>query len=299
MKIWLLTDKRNKKAYGNVRILEEAKNKGLKMKMVMVEDIELLIDNQLEDKIYINNKLVKLPNVVIPRVCVSYQMKSVTDFLEHRWVYMINDTASRFLAKDKFFSLQKLALNSLPIPKTILLKGLPNIWFIEEKLSYPIILKKIDGAQWKWILKINNRHDLEDVIEMLDESLNTLNKNIILQEYIGEKIGQDLRVFIVWWRVIAAMLRKGKDGDFKSNYSGGWNVFFHEVSSQEEIIALEAANIIGLDIAGIDILFDKNDGYKICEVNASPGFEWLEKASNVNIAWEIVDYIIQRFNISI
>jgi RimK family alpha-L-glutamate ligase len=135
------------------------------------------------------------------------------------------------------------------------------------------------------------------MIEMFEESLTTLNKNLILQEFIGEKVWQDLRVFIVWGRIIGCMIRKWKNGDFKSNYSGWGEVFSHIITQKEEILALEAANIIGLDIAWIDILFDKDNGYKICEVNASPWFEGLEKATWKNIAAEIIQYMIQRYNI--
>jgi RimK family alpha-L-glutamate ligase len=226
-------------------------------------------------------------------------MKSIMDFLEHQWVNFINNTVSRYLAKDKFLSLQKLANNSIPVPKTILLKWIPNIDFIETQLSYPIILKKIEWSHWKGIIKVNNREDLEDIIEMLSDSVFTLNKNVILQEYIWEKAGQDLRFFIVGWRIIWSMLRKWKEGDFKSNYSWGWNVFQHTPNEKEEILALESANIIWLDIAWIDILFDKDNWYKICEVNASPWFEWLEEATWLNIASEIINYIIKRYNINI
>lgn len=298
MKIWLLNKKTNKTWKWAKRILEEAKKAKVNLKFIAIEDIELIIWNKWKEEIFYKNKPCKLPDVVIARNDVSYQMRSIMDFLEGQWVNMINDSASRFLAKDKFLSLQKLASNSIPVPKTILLKWIPNIEFIEEQLNYPIILKKIEGSHWKWIIKVNNREDLEDIIEMLSDSLSMLNKNVILQEFIWEKVWQDLRLFIIWWRIAWAMLRKWKAWDFKSNYSGWGDVFIHKPTEQEEIIALNAANIIWLDIAWIDILFDKNNGYKICEVNASPWFEWLEKATWLNIAWEIVSYITKRYGIN-
>lgn len=299
MKIWLINEKKYKNLHCTKRILEEAKKTNITMKFVATEDIELLIDNEWTEKLFVKNKLVKLPDIAIPRNSTSYQMKSIMDFLEHKWVNVINNNNSRYLAKDKFLSLQKLAINSIQVPKTILLKWAPNIDFVENKLNYPIIIKKIQGSYGKWILKVNNREDLEDIIEMLSDNIQTLNHNMILQEYIWEKAGQDLRIFIVGWRVIGSMLRKWKEWDFKSNYSGWWDVFNHEITKKEEIIALEAANIIWLDIAWVDLLFDKEDGYKICEINASPWFEWLEKATWINIASEIIKYIIDRYNIKI
>lgn len=295
MKIWLLNSKHGKKLYGNKRILEEGKNKGVNIKFINIEDIELVIHSQWIEKLFYKNKPVSLPDVVFARNNTSYQMKSIAEFLEHKGVMMINDNSARFLAKDKFLSLQKLAIHKLPVPKTILLKWVPNIDFIEQQLEYPIIIKKIEWAQGKWIIKVNNKGDLEDFMEMFEESISGLNKNLILQEFIGEKAGEDLRIFVVWWKVVWSMLRKWKQWDFKSNYSGWWEVFHHCLTPQEEKIALEAASIIGLDIAGIDVLFDKDNGYKICEVNASPGFEGLEKATGANIAKEIIDYIIIKY----
>ena len=297
MKIWLLNTKKNKWAFWVKRVLEEWKKLWLRMKFVSIEDIELVISSDGEETLFIKNKVVKLPNIVLPRNDTSYQIKSITDFLENKGVHIVNSNVSRFLAKDKFLSLQKLALNAIPVPKTILLKWVPNIPFIEEQLQYPIIIKKIEWSQWRWIIKVNNMEDLEDMIEMLEENMKTLNRNLILQEYIWEKSWQDLRFFVVWSRIIGSMLRKWKEWDFKSNFSGWGKVFDHIPTEREEILALDSTSIIWLDIAWVDMLFDKDNGYKICEVNASPWFEWLEKATWKNIAAEIVNYIAKRYNI--
>jgi len=130
---------------------------------------------------------------------------------------------------------------------------------------------------------------------MLEDNISIDSKNFILQEFIWEKAWQDIRLFVVGGKVVASMLRKWKEWDFKSNFSWGWSVNVHIPNEKEEMLAIQAANIIGLDIAWIDLLFDKNNGYKICEVNASPGFEWLELASNKNIAEEIINYIKIRY----
>lgn len=295
MKIWLITDKRNAKAYGAKRIIDEAKKNNIVIKKVLIEDIELVIDSHMQEDFYVKNKKVKLPDLVIPRVCVSYNMKSIMEYLENKSVAVINSNHARFLAKDKFLSLQRLAIENIPVPKTVLLKWKPNTSFIEETLGFPVIIKKIEWAQWKWIIKANTKEDFEDIIEMLEWTSSIDSSNFILQEFIGEKAWQDIRLFVVGWRVVASMLRKWKQGDFKSNFSWGGSVNNHIPNEKEEMLAIQAANIIGLDIAGIDLLFDKNNGYKICEVNASPGFEWLEEATNQNIAEEIVNYIKIRY----
>ena len=295
MKIWLITDKNNANAYGAKRIIQEAKKQNIIIKKVLIEDIELVIDSQINEDFYVKNKKIKLPDLVIPRVCVSYNMKSIMEYLEQKWVSVINTNHARYLAKDKFLSLQKLAIENIPVPKTVLLKWKPDTQFIQQTLGFPVIIKKIEWTQWKWIIKANTKEDFEDIIEMLESTSSIDTTNFILQEFIGEKAWQDIRLFVVWWRVVASMIRKWKQWDFKSNFSWWWSVNDHIPNEKEELIAIQAANIIWLDIAGIDLLFDKDGGYKICEVNASPGFEWLEKATEKNIAEEIINYIKIRY----
>lgn len=299
MKIWIIDKEKSKESNWIKKLLDEWLNKWLNIEFVAVEDIELVINADLDEKLFIKNQKVKLPDIVIPRMDNSYQIKSIIDFMENQWINVINSNNSRLLANDKFLSLQKLAANRIPVPKTMLLKWIPSIEFVEKQLSYPIIIKKLDWHAGKWIIKVNNNQELEDILEMLEESLSRLNNNLIVQEYIWEKAGQDLRIFLVWGRIVWSMLRKGKEWDFKANFSWGGSVYAHELNETEEILAIEAANIIGLDIAWVDLLFDKDSGYKICEVNASPGWKWLEQATGVNIAGEIINYIIRRYNISV
>lgn len=295
MKIWILDKREDETLNGVVRFLEEGKKLDLDVTFVAIDDIELVITAELSEKLFINNEKVTLPDVVIPRMDKSYQMKSVIDFLENQWVNIMNSNSARLLANDKFLSLQKFALNSLPVPKTILLKWIPNIDFIETQLSYPIIIKKLDWHAWKWIIKVNDNNELDSVLGMLEDSMSKISHRLILQEYIWERAGQDLRIMVVWWRVVASMLRKWKTWDFKANFSRGWSITSHEVKNTEEIIAIEAANLVGLDIAWVDLLFDKDNGYRICEINASPGFKWLEESTWVNVAWEIMSYIKTRY----
>ncbi len=298
MKIWILDKEKSKESNWIKKLLQEWLNKWLDIEFIAIEDIELVINANFDEKLFIKNQKVKLPDLVIPRMDNSYQIKSIIDFMENQGINIINSNKSRLLANDKFLSLQKLASNRIPVPKTMLLKWIPSIDFIEKQLSYPIIIKKLDWHAWKWIIKVNNNQELEDILEMLEESLSKLNNNLIVQEYIWEKAWQDLRIFLVWGRIVGSMLRKWREWDFKANFSWWWSVYAHELNETEEILAIETANIIWLDIAWVDLLFDKDSWYKICEVNASPGWKWLEQATWVNIAWEIINYIIKRYNIT-
>ena len=156
MKIWIIDKERNKALNWPAQLLNEWLKKWLDIEFIAVEDVELVINDKLEEKLFIKNEKVKLPDIVIPRMDNSYQIKSIIDFMENQGINIINSNSARLLANDKFLSLQKLALNKIPVPKTMLLKGIPSIEFIEKQLNYPIIIKKIDWHAWKWIIKVNN-----------------------------------------------------------------------------------------------------------------------------------------------
>lgn len=291
MKIWILDKERALNSNWAKRLLEEWEIKKLDIEFVAIEDVELIIDSNLTEKLFVKNLKVKLPNFVITRMDSSYQIKSIIDFLENKGVKIINSNNSRLLANDKFLSLQKLAENGISVPKTMLLKWIPNIEFIEKQFSYPIIIKKLDWHAGKWIIKVNNNQELEDILEMFEESLTKLNNNLIIQEFIWEKAWQDLRIFVLWWKVIWSMLRKWKEWDFKANFSWWWSVYPHKINNIEKNLAIKSAKIIWLNLAWVDLLFDKDNWYRVCEVNASPGWKWLEKATWINIALKILEYI--------
>jgi RimK family alpha-L-glutamate ligase len=122
-------------------------------------------------------------------------------------------------------------------------------------------------------------------------------KILLVQEYVDTKPGEDLRVFVIGGKVIGAMKRHAPDGDFRANISAGGYGEPFEVSSEFDYLAREAARICGLQIAGIDLLFDK-DGYKICEANSAPGFEGFEKYCGVDIAAQIAQYIKYKLSLN-
>lgn len=270
---------------------EEAQKLGIKFRILVPEKFELVTGSNGKEEIFYNEKPLAMPDVFIARYTTQYFSYLISKHFEQSGAFIINSVESRKLAKDKLLSLQHLVKHNLPVPRSILAKFPLNIDFIEKHLSYPLIVKKTEGSEGKGIMLSENRNQLEDLIEMFDE--NFQRTNLILQEFIAEKKGKDIRVFVIGGRAMGAMLRTGKEGDFKANYSGGGSVASFELNPEIEWLAVESARAIGLDIAGVDILFDK-DGYKICEVNASPYFEGFEKATKLNIAKEIFTYLLIR-----
>jgi len=234
--------------------------------------------------------VVDLPDILIPRMGAntSYFSLAIIRHMERLGVFMMNSSQSIETAKDKLAAMQVLAANNLPIPKTMLAKFPVNIEVVDKEFSYPLIVKTVSGVAGKGVFLCENRSQFEDLIHLMEISRDS-KVNVIIQEFISSSRGKDIRVFVVGGRPIAAMLRIAKDGKFKANYSAGGDVAPFELNPEVEWLAVESARLVNLEIAGVDILFDGNY-YKVCEVNSSPGFHGLEKATGLNIPGEIFNY---------
>jgi RimK family alpha-L-glutamate ligase len=161
---------------------------------------------------------------------------------------------------------------------------------IEREFSYPIILKKSSGSQGKGVMLVQNRDSLKDISEMIDTS-----KPLIFQEYVSVSRGRDLRVFVIGGKVVGGMMRVAKKG-FKANFSQGGYVKPVKLSPAVEWLAIECSKLCKLDIAGVDILIDQ-DTYKICEINASPGFKGFELATGLEIPERVIDFVKLRLGL--
>lgn len=161
---------------------------------------------------------------------------------------------------------------------------------VEREFSFPMVLKKSSGSQGKGVMLLRDSDHLNDVADMIDTS-----KPLILQEFISKSHGRDIRVIVVGGKAIGGMMRVAKKG-FKSNFHQGGYVKPVKLSPAMEWLAIESTRLIGLDVGGVDILID-NDTYKICEINASPGFQGFELATGINVAERILEFIQLRAGI--
>ena len=159
---------------------------------------------------------------------------------------------------------------------------------IQKHIGFPAVIKTLSGSQGSGVFLTQNKASLEDLMQLIEAT--NPKTNFIIQEFIKTSHGRDLRVLTVGGRVIGAMERFAKNGDFKANFSRGGEVKEFHITPELEWLTLEISRILNLDIAGIDLLFDEN-GFKICEVNSSPGFQGMEKASQKDIAEEIIKYV--------
>ncbi|MGD9677387.1 MAG: RimK family alpha-L-glutamate ligase [Vulcanibacillus sp.] len=278
------------------RLLEEAEKQGITIRVIKPEQIDLIVTREDRKSIYVDGEQVALPEFVLPRMGAgtTYFALAVIRHLERLGVPCINSSLSIETVKDKLYTQQILAEKNLPVPKTMLMKLPINSSLIEGQIGFPVVVKTLSGSQGKGVFLSENKKSFEDLMQLV-ESTNP-NINIILQEFVSTSYGRDLRVFVIGGRVVGCMERFSENDNFKANFSAGGTVREYPISPEIEWLATEATRILGLDIAGVDLLFDK-EHFKICEVNSSPGFKGLESCNNVNIPREIFHYLKTRFGL--
>ncbi len=293
IKIWILERKADFASYTSNRFYEVARNMGIELKLVAPEEIDLIVTKEDKKSITYNGEIIELPICLIPRIgTVTYYSLAIIRHFERLGVFILNSSQSMETAKDKLSTLQLLSSNNIPIPKTMLAKFPLNTSFVEKEFSYPLIVKTVVGSKGRGVFLVENRNKLNDLVNLLEISKDS-KTNLILQEFISASRGRDIRVIVIGGRAIGAMLRTASDDNFKANYSAGGKVISYKINPTIEWLAVESARIVGLDIAGVDILFDKKS-YKVCEVNSYPGFEGFEKATKLNVPEEIFKYTLVR-----
>jgi len=299
---WILYRKKQNELtsndHGVQRLLQAAKTKNITLTVYSPNQFELIVTRNDRKSILIDGEPTPLPDFLIPRLSThtTYFALAVIRQLEKLNVYCCNDSTSIETVNDKLHMHQLLAHNHLPTPKTMLLKfsdgSSINIEMIKKEIGFPLIIKNITGAHGDGIHLCESEAAFEDLVELI--YINNNKANIILQEFVSTSYGRDIRVFLVGGKIIGSMQRSSSTG-FKANFSRGARVEAIELNPEIERLATETARLARLDIAGIDLLFDK-DGYKICEANAAPGFRGLELVVGENIAEQILDYISDKIS---
>lgn len=281
MKIWLLCKAEVvHTSYSIRRFLEEAEGAGVEIDVLTPEDFDIVVNNDGLQSIHVRGKrITELPDCVMPRMGAgtTYFTLAILRHLERLGVYCFNSSEAIEISKDKLASLQQLSECSIKIPKTMFAKMPLDIKFIAKEFKFPVVLKKISGSQGKGIVLCKTKVQLLDTIELVDEKT-----SLIVQEYIKSSRGRDLRVFVVGRRVIGAMLRKAGHRSFKANFSKGGSVERVDLTPEMEWLAIESASLLGLECAGVDLLFSA-DSLVVCEVNSSPGFKGFELATGINV----------------
>src|SRR3989344_2645188 len=294
MKVWILAKKGWGDTYHNKRFKEVAKELGIECFIVNPEDVDIVATKEGKSSIYFMGKNVSLPDCLIPRMGsgTTYFAHAIIRHLEHLGVLVLNSSDSVALAKDKLASLQHLTSNNIPIPKTLLAKSPLDMEVVEKEFTYPLIVKTVSGSFGKGVFLCETKSKLVDTMDLMEISKDP-KVNLILQEFVKDSKGRDLRVIVIGGRPYGAMLRKAKRGTFKANFAAGGSVSHHEMNPAIEWLAVESARLLNLDIAGVDLLFD-GDKYRVCGVNSAPGFEGFEKATKIDVPRTIFEYMMVR-----
>jgi ribosomal protein S6--L-glutamate ligase len=295
MKIGILTFVSNKKklAKGTKSIIKTAKDRGHSVKVFYSPLVGLSFGNG--KKLTYKGKKVD-PNkydVVLVRPGFTKDPSvnsSVIKQFQLAGFYVLNGYVGVFRAKNKIRTLQMLDHFGVAVPKTVVIE---NPKLLEEaalEFKFPVIIKSLYGTHGRGVFIAESKRSLSPIVEYL---IAKDKGPASVQEYIGEAKGKDLRVFILGKKIVAAMERVAKSGEFRSNFHKGGSVGVADLSPEERKTALRASDVIGLDVSGVDILRTKT-GPKVIEVNSNPGLEGISKASGINIAEKIIDFIEHR-----
>ncbi len=271
---------------------DEIKKAGCLPRTYKVEKCQLYFHGRKSEILYNNKKIIGC-DILIPRVSVVSNVDleiSIVKQFQMMDIPVLNEYLPIARAKNKLRTMQILTSKSIPVPRTVVVRKLD---YIDEAINliggYPAILKTPFGSYGSGVVIVESRRSLYSALDIIWRSAGS---NIILiQEYVAEADGSDYRAFVVGDRVVAAMQRTAKAGDFRSNLHLGGAASRVKLTEEEEKLAVRATEALGLQISGVDILRSAN-GPMIMEVNSNPGFTGLAGISKVNVAKAIVDYSI-------
>ena len=288
MKIAILS--RSKSIYSTNRLVEAAEARGHEVRVI--DHVRCFMDIT-SDRPSIHYKDEEFGpehfDAVIPRIgaSVTFYGTAVVRQFEMMGVYSVNESVAITRSRDKLRSLQLLSRKKIGIPVTAFANSPDDVpGLIREVGGAPLVIKLLEGTQGIGVVLAETRTAAKSVIQ----GFMGLSANILVQEYIKEAGGSDLRCFVVGGKVIAAMQRTAPDGDFRSNLHRGGTATLVKLTAQERRTAVNAAKIMGLNVCGVDLL-RSNRGPLVMEVNSSPGLGGIEAATNKDVADIIIEFI--------
>ncbi len=287
---WILYKNPIEESWETNRLVEEFTKQDIEIRVVNPNDVDIFVDRDDRKSIIVGGKPRALPDFVIPRTGsgTTYFIKAIIRHLERLGVTLINGSNAIDTVKDKLYTQQVLGESNLPVPKTLLVRHPIKLEWVEKNLTFPVIIKTLSGSFGAGVFMAEDKKQFKQLLKMAE--ITKKSYNIIVQEFIKDSWGKDLRVFVLNGKVVGCMMRQAVDDDFRANITRGGEGIPYQIDENIEWLGGESARLLGLDIAGVDLLFD-NGGYKICEVNSSPGFEGMDKFTHTNIAEDIVNFV--------
>jgi ribosomal protein S6--L-glutamate ligase len=286
MKIAVLST--NGRLYSTRRLLEAGEERGHEMLLLNHKRCYMNITSH-RPSVHYKGKTVGGVDAIIPRIgaSVSFYGTAVVRQFEMMGVYSLNESIAISRSRDKLRALQLLARKGIGLPVT----GFANSPDDTEDLlgfvgGAPVVIKLLEGTQGVGVVLGETKKAAESVIE----AFRGLNANFMVQEFIKEAGNSDIRCLVVGNKVVAAMKRTGKEGDFRSNLHRGGTAATVRITPEERSTAVRSAKIMGLNVAGVDLL-RSNHGPVVMEVNSSPGLEGIETATGKDVAGSIIEFL--------
>ena len=283
--------------YAINRLLVAASSRGVTLKIYTPDQFDLEVDSAVKDSILLDGKRMPLPDFVLPRMGVgtSYFALAVLRQLVRLGVYCCNHPSTIEYVTDKLRMHEWFVSANLPTPKTMLVKCALDFATVRQMIGYPMIVKRVNGTDGIGTYLCESEDRLKVLLNFSGPSVSDY--PIILQEFIQCSFGKDLRVFVIGGRVVGCVKRVAQSG-FKANFSQGARLMSYPDAALAHSLALEVVNGLNLDVAGVDLLFDRQ-GYKVCEANSSPGFQGIEHVLGVPVADYILDFLISQVKSSV
>jgi len=286
MRIYILS--RNKELYSTKRLYEEAISKGWDVKVIDYLRCTIEI---MKGELVVNyrGQVLPKPDAIIPRIGASRTFYGTAMVRHFEMMDVFSTTGNLAIARsrDKLRSLQVLSRKGVDMPKTIFASNKSNAKdVIALSGGAPLVLKILEGTQGKGVVLVDSEQAAKSVLD----AFYGMDVNLLVQEFIAEAGGADIRAFVVDGKVVGAMKRQGAEGEFRSNLHQGGSASLYKLTRKEKSTAIAAANAMGLGVCGVDMI-PSSRGPLVMEVNSSPGLEGIEKATQINIAGKIMEYI--------
>ncbi|NQV58925.1 MAG: 30S ribosomal protein S6--L-glutamate ligase [Alphaproteobacteria bacterium] len=279
---------RNANLYSHKRLVEAAVERGHEIDVINHLRCYVNITSHRPQIHYQGNVLPKY-DAVIPRIgaSVTFFGTAVLRQFEMMGVYPVNESVAITRSRDKLRSLQLLSREGIGMPVTLFAHRTGDADEIMEIIGgAPVVIKLLEGTQGIGVVLGETRDAAASIIQ----AFGGVKTNILIQEFVKEAMGEDIRCLVVGGKVVASMRRKGKEGDFRSNLHRGGSAEMIKIGKLERQTAISAAKVMGLNVCGVDLL-RSNHGPVVMEVNSSPGLEGIENATGIDVAGDIIKFI--------
>ena len=286
MKIAILS--RSPRAYSTKRLREAAKSRGHDIRVLDTLMFSIFVE-QNKPQLHYRSKDIQRYDAIIPRIgaSITFYGTAVVRHFEQMGIYTLNSSQAIRVSRDKLRASQILSRHNIGTPTTAFVRDRESVIPAIEKVGgAPVIIKLLEGTQGVGVILADTVKTAQAIVETLQST----KQNVLIQKFVAESKGRDIRCLVVGGKVVAAMRRTAIGDEFRSNVHRGGRVEVVQLDAQYEQTAILAAQILGLNVAGVDVLEGK-DGPQVMEVNSSPGFEGIEKATGIDVAGAVIEHI--------